>query len=114
MDSELSDIDYPAITFCSQGANKLGIAERLGNHIDPNVVVKNGTIAWIQKHMVKCALLEFYNNGGDYYWYCLVQQNPQSCEVLHTELIHIYNCQIPAQVSFFRLLNGCFHVSMEQ
>ena len=31
----LSEVQYPAITFCSDGATKYAIAERLGNYIDP-------------------------------------------------------------------------------
>ena len=31
----LSEVKYPAITFCSDGATKYAIAERLGNYIDP-------------------------------------------------------------------------------
>ena len=93
---ELSDINYPAITFCSQGANKLGIVEGLGNYIDPDLVVKNGTLAWIQEHVAKCSFLELYilrwieNNFQHYYegiiyeQYCLASQRKQSCEVLPT------------------------------
>ena len=31
----LSEVKYPAITFCSDGATKYAIAETLGNYIDP-------------------------------------------------------------------------------
>ena len=31
----LSEVKYPAITFCSDGATKYAVAERLGNYIDP-------------------------------------------------------------------------------
>ena len=31
----LSEVQYPAITFCSDGSTKYAIAERLGNYIDP-------------------------------------------------------------------------------
>ena len=31
----LSQLPYPAITFCSDGTTKYAIAERLGNYIDP-------------------------------------------------------------------------------
>ena len=31
----LSEVQYPAITFCSDGATKYAIAETLGNYIDP-------------------------------------------------------------------------------
>ena len=32
----LSEIDFPAVTFCSRGASKYSITERLGNLLDPN------------------------------------------------------------------------------
>ena len=34
----LSEVKYPAITFCSDGSTKYAIAERLGNYIDPATV----------------------------------------------------------------------------
>ena len=34
-DVDLSQLKYPAITFCSDGATKYAVAERLGNYIDP-------------------------------------------------------------------------------
>ena len=34
-DVDLSQLQYPAITFCSDGSTKYAIAERLGNYIDP-------------------------------------------------------------------------------
>ena len=33
---DLSEIEFPAITFCSRGATKYSIVERLGNILDPN------------------------------------------------------------------------------
>ena len=35
VDVDLSQLQYPAITFCSEGSTKYAIAERLGNYIDP-------------------------------------------------------------------------------
>ena len=32
--SNLSDVDYPAISFCSKYVNKYGVAERFGNYLD--------------------------------------------------------------------------------
>ena len=37
-DFKLADITYPAITICSKGSTKYGIAERLGNYIDSSKV----------------------------------------------------------------------------
>ena len=37
-DFKLADINYPAITICSKGSTKYGIAERLGNYIDSSKV----------------------------------------------------------------------------
>ena len=54
MEMELSEIDYPAISFCSNSANKYGIAERLGNHLDPNVKMENEFLTWLKKTAVSC------------------------------------------------------------
>ena len=37
----LSQLQYPAITFCSDGATKYAVAERLGNYIDPTSMNKS-------------------------------------------------------------------------
>ena len=37
-DVDLSQLKYPAITFCSEGATKYAVAERLGNYIDPTLM----------------------------------------------------------------------------
>ena len=33
---ELSEVDYPAITICSEQTTKYAFAEQLGNYLDPN------------------------------------------------------------------------------
>ena len=32
---DLSDVDYPAITICSEQTTKYALAERLANYLDP-------------------------------------------------------------------------------
>ena len=58
---DLSEIDYPAITFCSNSANKYGIAERLGNHLDPNVKTEIEFLVWLKKVVVSCYGKSFLN-----------------------------------------------------
>ena len=36
-DIKLKDVNYPAITICSDSSTKYALAERLGNYIDPNL-----------------------------------------------------------------------------
>ena len=46
--TKLSDLDYPALSICSKTAAKYGIAERLGNYIDPKKTLKNEHLQWIK------------------------------------------------------------------
>ena len=50
----LSDIDYPAVTFCSPRANKFGIAERLGNYLDPEANVTIPFLTWLRNSASNC------------------------------------------------------------
>ena len=36
-DIDLSEIEYPAITICSEKTTKYAFAERLGNYVDPDL-----------------------------------------------------------------------------
>ena len=36
-DIDLSEVEYPAITICSEQTTKYAFAEQLGNYIDPDV-----------------------------------------------------------------------------
>ena len=36
-DIDLSEVEYPAITICSEQTTKYAFAERLGNYIDPDL-----------------------------------------------------------------------------
>ena len=47
-DVQLSDIKTPALTFCSKSATKYGIAERLGNYLDPKKTLKSEHLQWIK------------------------------------------------------------------
>ena len=40
-DIKLKDVNYPAITICSDSTTKYALAERLGNYIDPNKDLPN-------------------------------------------------------------------------
>ena len=58
----LSDIDYPAVTFCSKVANKYGIVERFGNHLDPHTKLKNDELSWLQKQIMNCSFSKHVEN----------------------------------------------------
>ena len=53
---QLSDVDYPGITFCSKSINKLGIAERLGNYLNPDMKLNIEALSWIKKSAIKCSI----------------------------------------------------------
>ena len=55
----LSDIDRPAVTFCSKTANKYGIVERLGDHINPNANLNQEFFAWLRKIIVNGTTNDF-------------------------------------------------------
>ena len=63
---ELSDLDYPAVTFCSKTANKYGVAERFGNYLDPKVDQNQAFCSWLRTIVVRCAL-KYIKNGNTGY-----------------------------------------------
>ena len=46
-DIKLKDVNYPAITICSDSTAKYALAERLGNYIDPNIVLPDKLKLWM-------------------------------------------------------------------
>ena len=54
----LSEIEFPAITFCSRGTTKYAIVERLGNLMDPNNEENKKKIL-----RVRNALVQYYVGG---------------------------------------------------
>ena len=64
---KLSDLDYPAVTFCSKTANKYGIAERFGNYLDPKVDQNQAFFSWLRSIAVRCALKYIKNGNTGYY-----------------------------------------------
>ena len=65
-DVKLSDLDYPAVTFCSKTANKYGIAERFGNYLDPKVDQNQAFFSWLRSIAVSCAL-QYIKKGNTGY-----------------------------------------------
>ena len=45
-DLKLKDVNYPAITICSDSTTKYALAERLGNYIDPNSDLPDNLKLW--------------------------------------------------------------------
>ena len=53
---DLSEVDYPSITFCSERGYKYGVAQRLGNYLNPDKKINNQLLAWIRKATLMCAI----------------------------------------------------------
>ena len=52
--TETIDLKYPAVTICPKVSTKYGIAERLGNYIDPNDLPDK--VLFLKKELFKCGL----------------------------------------------------------
>ena len=52
IDEEL--LEYPAVTICPKISTKYGIAERLGNYIDPNKLPEK--VLLLKKELLKCKI----------------------------------------------------------
>ena len=93
---DLSDVEYPAITFCSNKGYMHGVVDRLGNFIDPDKKVKNEFLAKIRKSLVKCAIkrnppsLDLIN---DLAWVC-----PEFEYAIEYEEYDIFYDDIPDEV----------------
>ena len=86
--TKLSDIKYPAVTFCSPSANKYGVAERLGNYLNPNIKVNHEFLTWIRKVAVNCISHNGTNkdmistSDSMYKQYCVqMSPNDTACKV---------------------------------
>ena len=53
-DTDAIDLKYPAVTICPEVSTKYGIAERLGNYIDPNNLPDKAML--LKREMFKCSL----------------------------------------------------------
>ena len=62
----LSDLHYPAVTFCSKSANKYGVAERLGNYLNANANLDNEFYSWLRTISISCALDKIRNGETGY------------------------------------------------
>ena len=56
----LAQLQYPAITFCSDGATKYAIAERLGNYINPAVAMNGSQDMTFLKMTILQKFLQIY------------------------------------------------------
>ena len=52
---ELSELDYPAVTICSEGSTMYGVAERLGNYLIPETDLPNELLS-IRNQFFMCAI----------------------------------------------------------
>ena len=59
---DLSEVDYPAITICSEQTTKYAFSEQLGNYLDPDKGLPD-LLAKLQKKILESKLEEY----GDYY-----------------------------------------------
>ena len=53
-DTDAIDLKYPVVTICPKVSTKYGIAERLGNYIDPNNLPDKAML--LKREMFKCSL----------------------------------------------------------
>ena len=70
-DTDAIDLKYPAVTICPKVSTKYGIAERLGNYIDPNNLPEK--ILTLKKELFKCrfrSLLDLDNKKDAFYKGC--------------------------------------------
>ena len=70
--ADLSDIRYPAVTFCSKGATKYAVAERLGNYMDPEADIFEKFPIVDPQNLFLCAYLyqiSYLKSYPDYYNY---------------------------------------------
>ena len=81
---DLSEVEYPAITVCSEQTTKYAFAERLGNYLDPNVVLPNA-LKKLQKNIInKIIKANSYGYDNSYVGSCkkyTVHPTQQICEV---------------------------------
>ena len=92
----LSDLEYPAVTFCPKSATKLGFVERIGNFIDSSANLKNEFMDFLKYQMVDLALKSrlheclvtsglvycwSYENGDLFKKNCLNDIPHESCKV---------------------------------
>ena len=84
-DIELSELEYPAITICSEQTTKYALAERLGNYLDPNEILPS-TLNKLQKDIIKKVMTKYSQGfGSGYDGFCInkLTSRPthQICEV---------------------------------
>ena len=75
-DIDAIDLKFPAVTLCPKVSTKYGIAERLGNYIDPNNLPDKAML--LKREMFKCSLdspLDIDKNYADVFF---VENNPDS------------------------------------
>ena len=95
---DLSEVDYPAITICSEQTTKYAFAEQLGNYLDPNKVLPNA-INKFQKNIISQIMTQYsYGYGNDYHGSCInkltAHQTDQICKVrqicIHFQIIFAF------------------------
>ena len=66
---DLSEVDYPAITICSEQTTKYAFAERLGNYLNPELEMPDG-LEKLKKNLIDEQLINRkYNFEGGFYIY---------------------------------------------
>ena len=86
---DLSEVDYPAISICSEQTTKYAFAERLGNYLDPDKGHPD-LLSKLQDKFLEKTFERYYNDGfqNAAYTYertCKTKNNRihKSCEVSH-------------------------------
>ena len=87
LDIDLSEVDYPAITICSEQTTKYAFAERLGNYLDPDKghpdLLSKLQDKFLEKTFERYYDYGFQNAGYTYERNCKTKTNRmhKSCEV---------------------------------
>ena len=79
---DLSEVEYPAITICSEQTTKYAFAERLGNYLDPDESLPD-LLAKLQKKFLEKKLKEYGDFNFNYNSQCKTKLGrvDDSCKV---------------------------------
>ena len=86
----ISEIDFPAVTFCTRANTKYAIAERIGNSVDLNSEFAKEKLLPLRNELIKNAIKDGSNNAennyhsdcvDDYYGYSTKAERMRYCKV---------------------------------
>ena len=63
----ISEIDFPAVTFCTRTNTKYAIAERIGNSVDLNSEFAREKFLPLRNELIKNVIKDGLNNAENYH-----------------------------------------------